>query len=286
MLLTKRRSQIKQSVTKMIQECCSYVDAIQDKETKLGLIDTLRSVTAGKIYVEVERARLTLKLSKIKETDGQIEEAAKIVQELQVETYGSMDKKEKVEFILEQMRLCLATRDFVRTQIISKKISIKFFDDEAVEDLKLKYYELMIMLDQNEGSYLKICKHFRAIFNTKKIKENPVDRLNALKNVVLYVILSPFDNEQSDLINRIATEKSLEEIPLYKSLLTMFNTPELIRWRVLTQTYEVVLRSGIPECSATGCLGTDEAGQKRWTDLKNRVVEHVSNSIKSDFLAS
>ncbi|PRD23039.1 UNVERIFIED_CONTAM: 26S proteasome non-ATPase regulatory subunit 12 [Trichonephila clavipes] len=48
-LLTKRRSQIKQAVTKMIQECCTYVDQMPDKKTKLELIDTLRQVTAGKV---------------------------------------------------------------------------------------------------------------------------------------------------------------------------------------------------------------------------------------------
>lgn len=40
-----------------------------------------------------------------------------------------MDRREKVEMILEQMRLCLAIKDYVRCQIISKKISIKFFED-------------------------------------------------------------------------------------------------------------------------------------------------------------
>ena len=54
-----------------------------------------------------------------------------------METYGSMEKREKVEFILEQMRLCLAKKDHIRTQIISKKISVKFFenDQEQVRDL-------------------------------------------------------------------------------------------------------------------------------------------------------
>lgn len=33
----------------MIQECCTYVDKIDDKPTKLALIDTLRTVTAGKV---------------------------------------------------------------------------------------------------------------------------------------------------------------------------------------------------------------------------------------------
>ena len=50
-----------------------------------------------------------------------------------VETYGSMEKKEKVEFILEQMRLCIAVKDYIRTQIISKKINTKFFQEEGTE---------------------------------------------------------------------------------------------------------------------------------------------------------
>lgn len=51
----------------------------------------------------------------------------------QVETYGSMEKKEKVEFILEQMRLCIAVKDYIRTQIISKKINTKFFQEEGTQ---------------------------------------------------------------------------------------------------------------------------------------------------------
>ena len=50
-----------------------------------------------------------------------------------VETFGSMEKREKVEFILEQMRLCLAKKDYIRTQIISKKISSKFFDEKDTD---------------------------------------------------------------------------------------------------------------------------------------------------------
>lgn len=96
-LLVRRRSQLKQAVSKMIQECCTYVNKTPDKETKLKLIDTLRSVTEGKIYVEIERARLTKILADIKEADGDITGAAAIMEELQVETYGSMDKREKVE---------------------------------------------------------------------------------------------------------------------------------------------------------------------------------------------
>ena len=48
--------------------------------------------------MEVERARLTHTLAQIKESDGEITEAANILQELQVETYGSMERREKVGF--------------------------------------------------------------------------------------------------------------------------------------------------------------------------------------------
>ncbi|XP_033123793.1 26S proteasome non-ATPase regulatory subunit 12-like [Anneissia japonica] len=85
LLLTKRRSQLKQAVQKMVQEVCTYVDQTPDLDTKLKLIDTLRTVTAGKIYVEIERARLTMKLAKIKEEQlGEVAEAAEILQDLQV----------------------------------------------------------------------------------------------------------------------------------------------------------------------------------------------------------
>ena len=41
-----------------------------------------------------------------------------------------------------------------------------------VQDLKLKFYQLMIELDEHEGSYLAISKHYRAIYDTPQIKEN------------------------------------------------------------------------------------------------------------------
>nr|SVE78815.1 EOG090X04UV [Daphnia lumholtzi] len=273
--LTKRRSQLKASVTKMVQQCCQYVDKTPTKEIKLKLIDTLRTVTAGKIYVEVERARLTHILAQMKEKEGEVTEAADILQELQVETYGSMEKREKVELILEQMRLCLAKKDFIRTQIISKKISVKFFEEKDTHDLKLKFYKLMIDVDQHEGSYLSICKHYRAMYNTTVIQENESDRRMMMQNAILYLLLSPFDNEQSDLTHRFLQEKVVDEIPKYKELLQLFVAAELIHWGTLCLQYQQVLRTGEASTPATDVftIGTEE-GEKRWKALKTRVVEY------------
>ncbi|CAI8038715.1 26S proteasome non-ATPase regulatory subunit 12 [Geodia barretti] len=175
LLLTKKRGQFKTAVASMVEQCCRFVEQTPDLPIKLKLIDTLRTVTEGKIYVEVPRARLTMELSKIREAEGDIASAASILQELQVETFGSMEKDEKVQFILEQMRLGLARKDYIRTQIISKKISVKFFasttDSEAVQELKLKYYRLMIELCQHDHDYLAICRHYQAIFTTPSVQE-------------------------------------------------------------------------------------------------------------------
>ncbi|XP_041363009.1 26S proteasome non-ATPase regulatory subunit 12-like [Gigantopelta aegis] len=274
-LLTKKRGQIKQAVTKMIQEACTYVEKTPSQDVKLKLIDTLRTVTAGKIYVEIERARLTMTLAKIKEDAGKISEAATILQELQVETFGSMEKKEKVEFILEQMRLCLAKKDYIRTQIISKKVSIRYFEDKDTTELKLKFYQLMIELDEHEGSYLAICKHYRAIYDTTQVKENKDKMKEALKCVVLYMILAPYDNEQADLIHRVKEDGNLEEIPKYRDLLKHFTTHELINWKQLCQSFESELKTGSSANPPTHVFNSkSEGGVKRWQDLKNRVVEH------------
>jgi len=273
-MLTKRRSQLKLAVVAMVRECCTFIDQTPDKETKLKLIETLRNVTEGKIYVEVDRARLTQKLAKIKEDEGDITGAANIIQELQVETYGSMKKQEKVELILEQMRLCLAKKDYIRTQIISKKINTKFFDDDKpeIQQLKLKYYKLMIELGEHDGQYLDICRHYRAIQVTSEIDADETKRNAALQNAILYLILAPYDNHQSDLTHRILEDEALQKIPKYKLFLQLFTTMELIQWKELSNDFEMELKSG---SLATDVFSSNtEKGNKRWADLKNRVAEH------------
>jgi len=272
--LTKRRSQLKGAVTKMVQECATFLDKTPNKDVLLKLIDTLRTVTTGKIYVENERARLTHRLAMMKEKDGELKEAATIMQELAVETYGSMERKEKVELILEQMRLCLATQDYIRTQIISKKVSTKFFEDGQNDDLRLKFYEYMIDLGLHEQNYLDICKNYRAVYDTKTVQEEAEKKLLAMKNVVLFVVLAKYDNEQSDLIHRVKEEKILQDLPKYKQVLTKFTTSELINQDAFCQQFEKELRDGVEGSKPTQVFNRDEAGETRWKDLLTRIVEH------------
>lgn len=132
-LLSKRRSQLKQATKAMVKQAMSYIDSDaskMDHATRTEMIETLVTLTEGKIFVEIERARLTRLLAHMKEAEGKIAEAAELLQEIAVETYGSMSKTEKISFILEQVRLCLDRGDYVRAQIMARKISPRAFASE------------------------------------------------------------------------------------------------------------------------------------------------------------
>lgn len=99
--------------------------------------------------MQVEYARCVLMIVKNKEDDNDILEAANILQEVQVETYGSMDKREKLEFILYQMKIMLKKKDFVRFFIISKKINENNINDDEIADLKIAYFAYMAIYFNN-----------------------------------------------------------------------------------------------------------------------------------------
>jgi hypothetical protein len=57
LIVAKRRSQLKQAIADMVKEAMSYIDAVTNKDDKVALVTTLRTVTDGKIYVEVRAPR-------------------------------------------------------------------------------------------------------------------------------------------------------------------------------------------------------------------------------------
>ncbi|KAJ2804276.1 proteasome regulatory particle subunit [Coemansia guatemalensis] len=266
--MAKKHGQLKQAITKMVQKAMTYVDETPDERSRIDLIEALRTVTEGKIHVEVERARLTRMRVAIYEHNGQIKEACDTLQEIQVETYGSMERREKTDFILEQMRLCLAKRDYIRMAIISHKINPKYFEHEDTEDLKLRFYELMIQYDVHEENYLEVCRHYNQVYTTKSIKDDVNKWPAVLQNIILYLVLSPFDNEQSDMLHRFKQDHNLEKLELCAQLVKSFTTMELTRWPAMENIYG-------PEFRTTDVFSAQtEDGNKRWMALRDRVIEH------------
>ena len=55
LLLSKKHGQLKQATTKMVQVAMSFLDGTPSVEKKLSVIETLRTVTEGKVDRPVDK---------------------------------------------------------------------------------------------------------------------------------------------------------------------------------------------------------------------------------------
>lgn len=85
-----------------------------------------------------------------------------------------------------------------------------------MQDLKLRFCKLMIEYSLHEDDFLAIAKFYWQIYETPAVKEDVSQWKPVLENIVLFTTLAPFDNEQSDMINRLFVDTNLLQIPLYK----------------------------------------------------------------------
>lgn len=269
-LISKRRAQLKAAVTRTVQEAMSYLDVTPDEETKLTLLQTLRDVTAGKIYVELERARLTRTLADIKEKKNDIEGAATIMQEMQVEMFGGMERAEKFDFILEQIRLCMDKNDFVRAAIIAKKILPRQLGRAELKDIKMRFHAHMIRIHARNSEFLDICRAYLERYETFVADDKLDSAMRELKLACVFLVLSPRDSMQSDLLHRIREFKDMESLPVYVELLKSFVNQELIRWDALKERFA----GEFTEAMQSAAEESKEEEIKWEPTLHERVTEH------------
>jgi 26S proteasome regulatory subunit N5 len=269
-LLSKRRAQLKQATTAIVQQASEYVDQLELEADKLTLIESLRAISEGKMYVEVERARLTKKLASMHEAKGEKEKARKLMQDTTVETLGGMERREKTEFILEQIRLNLETEDFVRAHITAKKIQVKVFKDAELEDLKMRYYTMIVRYHQHSQNWMEIFRAYQAMFNSPSMAIDEAAAHRCVKLQTLYLLLSPFDNEQSESMHALSAEKTLTKLPLQKQLLKLFITKEIFHF--------ADLRAGLAAELAAADFSAAE--QETMLDvMQKRVTQHNIHAI-------
>jgi len=237
----------------------------REEEFRNKLVEALRDISDGKIFLERERAVLTRVLATIKvpypyyctsfvflfalrtartaeiakayefvlisrvfllycivlycivlimqEQEGDVGEAANVLQEVHVETYGSLSKRDKVEFILEQLRLTLAKRDYVRSAVVAAKISKKHLAEESMEEYKVRFYTLMAEFHRHDRNAFELAKDYHSIYLTPHVLADESKWMPALEATVVFLALSPYGNEQQDLMHRINKDPNLEKLP-------------------------------------------------------------------------
>lgn len=88
----------------------------------------------------------------------------------------------------------------------------------------------------------------------------------------------------------------MNELPVFKSLLEKFLTPEIMKWSVLRNDFTKELRNGIVGSIFDQVIrwfssliskifsNKSEAGENRWKDLHNRCIEHNIRVISKAYL--
>jgi 26S proteasome regulatory subunit N5 len=139
-----------------------------------------------------------------------------------------MEAPEKIDFLLQQMRLCLNNHDYVRTELTAEKVSKKLLNLAEHQARKLEYHRLMIRFYEKKGQYLDICKSYRAIFDTESVQQG--DWQSALSHAAIFLLLAPFDYEVNDMLQRIKAEKKLIDLPSCLQAYQLLTTNELCAW--------------------------------------------------------
>lgn len=162
-IINKRRAQSKHAIAAIVTEAMTYLDSTPSEEEKVALITTLKDVCEAKIYVEGESARLHLMLAMIYEANGNIVKACEEIQDVHVETYGSLSREEKADYILHQVRLNLVNNDFVRACIHSRKMNRKMLEEADFAMTKKRFFELMVEYHFHEREILEVAKSFQKV---------------------------------------------------------------------------------------------------------------------------
>lgn len=270
--LTKKHGQLKSSIQTLIKTAIDKLPQLNEDnkielDLKIKVIETIRVITDKKIFVEVERAIVSKQLSEIYLNKfNDLDKATEILCDLQVETYSLMNFSTKIEYILDQIKLTLQKKDYQQAKILSRKIllkSLKNFDE--AEQYKSTYLQYLLQINKFERDYISIVKNSLLLIELPIVIENDLEYKNYLVSIIYYIILSPFDNYQSDLINKIKLNPIFSknvDSAVYK-LLEIFTTNELIHWNNIELIYKEKYFSN-----------SEIFDETNYNNLQKRIIEH------------
>lgn len=137
------------------------------------------------------------------------------------------------------MKLVLMRRDFVRCQILSRKISKRHLNEAGLEKLKIQYFLFMVQYYVHEKMIMDAAKAHQTIFDTiHKAEAELAKELNtdgklqetSFQNFVIYLLISPYENDKVDMLHILEKEyvRNLEENDLLGRFVHKLLTFELM----------------------------------------------------------
>lgn len=247
-ILSKRRGAFRTTVTHLVQLTMETLLKIEDEEIRINLINVVREVTEGKIFVEVERAKATSILVDYLEKQGKLEIANNLLNDLRLEVLTTMEPVERISMMLKQFRLCLQCKDQLRASLCAEKLK-----DAKIptKEHQIQFLDYSIQFHSEFTSdYLAIGKCFYERF--KLVEENPNDLIEA----IFAAVLAPHSNEQTRFLNDLSNLKILALRPNAKILLTGFMGNELLLFEDIAKPFE------------------EHLNEEKESLLRRRVIEH------------
>ena len=242
--LTQRRNQSRESIISMVKHCINEIlPNLKNQKDARDLLNTIIRVTEGKIFVEYEYSQAIRKMTEIHLMSNEINDAAKLIQDVQIEAFGSLEADYKIDYILFQMQVLIEKGDYIRTLIVSNKIKRNHLDDEGIELLKIRFFRLMILYYIHEKKYIEVSKCYKILYDFVKsvndklvevekksleIKPKIIDNYLQIKkdndlqklfeNYVLFLSICPPELETKNMLNELLI-KYKKELDKNKSIL-------------------------------------------------------------------
>lgn len=252
-----RRAQQKAAITAAVHMCMGYINTLKDEKDFKGYEELTKSVcqeTEGKVFVDLERARIVKDYALFLESSNHLTEATELMQTMHIETFTSLDKKERIDFLIIQLRILLKCKDYVRSLIIANKVNLTTIQGEGFELQRIQYCKLMIDYNIHQKDYLDCCRKLLMIYNTltemkpeqaAELKEEPfIGEFQychnievTLKLAVMFILAAEFIPEKKDMLTIIHDNRQLEEYPKYQEAVRLFLTEEIINCATILPLY-------------------------------------------------
>lgn len=245
--LSKKRNQSQKSQSTMIKFLLDEVYiTINLDNLRILILKSVIEVTEGKIFVEFEYSKAIRILTEIYLKSNQLEDATKLIQDIQIETFSSLDRVYKVEYILFQMKILLENNDFVRFLIVSNKIIKKHLEEKGLEVLKITFYFLMIKYYIHEENNFEAFKCYQVIYDYLKflnenrviLENNPelltyVSQLNnedIFVKCIIYLNLSKMDKTTINKFHEVKEKyvKELDSLLVLNKIMTIKTSEEIV----------------------------------------------------------
>lgn len=233
--LSLRQGQMKQVIKEIVGFGIQIINSISDIEEKQKFLFVIKEITQGKMFVELERVRATKQLSEIMEQKNQLKEAADELFEIPIETFGSILKEEKIEFLLRQLYLALKTKDYDRMEQTASKITPKTFEFGYLPEKRILFLLYFSVLLTKKKKYHEAAEVCLSLLNIKELSFSLREII--LKNYIWFFVLSGFFYKTKNCLNVIIKEKHLEASP-YKSFVSDLIQNELINLSNISVFFE------------------------------------------------